>query len=240
MIRAVIFDWPGTLVRPRRGAVRPFLACASWCREALGATLSPGDFERAYLAAVDGIEVQGQVPALSTVVAAMLSWLGLAPTPGAVAAAGRCFFEAVAAEEALYDDARALLPALRYGGFAVGVATNSLFPAKLLRLQMRRLGIAGYVQAEVSSADLGIALPGAAVYRAALRSLGAEAFEAVYVTAVPAFAKGARAAGLRAVLLVRDARPRDRAGFVVIERLAALHDLLGPGSNGPRGHVPLL
>ena len=42
--------------------------------------------------------------------------------------------------------------------------------------------------------------------------------------------KGARAAGMRAVLLERSDRARDRSGFLVIERLTALNEFLGEGT----------
>jgi FMN phosphatase YigB (HAD superfamily) len=43
---------------------------------------------------------------------------------------------------------------------------------------------------------------------------------------------GARAAGMRAVLIERSLRAHEAAGYLVIERLSGLMELLG---NGPAG-----
>ncbi|GBD22457.1 Phosphoglycolate phosphatase [bacterium HR29] len=240
MIRGLLFDWAGTLVRRARAASDPFRACAPWLADLAGRPLQPGDIERAYLAVLDGIEREGRAPDVHRLAAEILDWLGIPAAAGDVEAFALRFFESAAACEELYDDARALLPSLRYRGFLVGVAANSLFRAELLRRQIQRLGIGGYLQAVVTSADLGIPLPNPAVYRAALRCLGIEPYEALYVGASLSLAKGARAAGLRAVLLVRDRRAGDHAGFLAVERLAAVSDLLGSGPVDVRRHRPLL
>jgi putative hydrolase of the HAD superfamily len=43
---------------------------------------------------------------------------------------------------------------------------------------------------------------------------------------------GARAAGMRAVLLERRGRAREAAGYLVIQRLSGLNDVLGDGMAG--------
>jgi len=240
VIRALLFDWGGTLVRPSSLGVHPFRACAAWLSTVAGRPVEAADLERACSAALDALERQGRLPDVRRLAAEMLDWLGLPAAAGDTEAFARRLFEAAAACEELFDDARALLASLRYRGFLVGVAANSLFSSEQLRTQIHRLGIGGYLQAVVTSADLGIALPEPAVYRAALRSLQVEPFEALYVGTSLPLAKGARRAGLRAVLLVRDGPPRDYAGFLAIERLAALSDLLGSGPSEASPHRRLL
>lgn len=240
MIHGLLFDWAGTLVRPARAASDPFQACAAWLADRAARPLQPGDVERACVAALDAIEREGRAPDVHRLAAEILDWLGIPAGAGDVEALAVRFFEFAAAGEELYDDARALLPSLRYRGFLVGVAANSLFRADLLRRQIQRLGIAGYLQAVVTSADIGISLPHPTAYRAALRRLGVDPYEALYVSTSLPLAKGARTAGLRAVLLVRDRRARDHAGFLSIERLAVLSDLLGSGPADVRSHPPLL
>jgi putative hydrolase of the HAD superfamily len=67
-----------------------------------------------------------------------------------------------------------------------------------------RTGLAQLVDAAVSSAVVGHAKPSPEIFAAGLESIGAEAEEALHVgDSVEADVAGARAAGLRAVLLVR-------------------------------------
>lgn len=240
MIRALLFDWTGTLVRTVPSSTDPLSECAAWLSKTWGREITPDELKRASLAASDFLERQRQASNVHLLAARILDWLGLPAAAEDSEALASRLFETTIAGHALYDDARALLPALRYRGVLAGVVTNSLFSAAQLKIQVQRLGIAGYLHALVSSADLGVALPEPAVYKAALRALDVEPFEALYVGSQPALVRGANAARLRSVLLVRDGRARDHAGFLAIERLTALNDLLGGEPGARRGHSPLL
>jgi putative hydrolase of the HAD superfamily len=69
-------------------------------------------------------------------------------------------------------------------------------------------GLLGVVDGVVTSAEVGVAKPDARVFRRGLEIAGAEAAQAVHVgDSLDNDVKGARAAGIRAVLLQRDGEP---------------------------------
>jgi putative hydrolase of the HAD superfamily len=69
-------------------------------------------------------------------------------------------------------------------------------------------GLLGVVDGVVTSAEVGVAKPDARVFRRGLEIAGAEAAQAVHVgDSLDNDVKGARAAGIRAVLLQRDGKP---------------------------------
>lgn len=229
----MIFDWGGTIVRDDSllfGA--PSAAVAAYLRKYLQVAVEDADVERAFQAVLPDYrpgETQTS-PHLSRLLGAAFTWLGLGVGASDVDACARLFFEESTHGLSVYDDARALLASLRFRGYRTAVVTNSIFPALLFETRVNQLGLAGYLDAFVSSADVGLAKPNPGPYLRALASIGLEAQEAIFVgdNAATDIA-GARAAGMRAVLLERTDRARDRAGFLVIERLTALNDLLGEG-----------
>jgi putative hydrolase of the HAD superfamily len=101
-----------------------------------------------------------------------------------------------------YPEVPAVLARLRAGGARLAVVSNwdvSLHDV-LERTHLRAL-----VDAVVISAELGAAKPDPAIFRAALERLGAAAGDAVHVgDSVEHDVAGARAAGLEAVLVVRN------------------------------------
>ncbi len=232
-IRAVLFDWGGTVVRDdslKLGA--PAAAVAGYVRKRLEHSLSDDEFERAFQAVLPEYRpgVTEVAPHLNRLLGAAFTWLGLAVGAGDVDACSRLFFQESCHGLAVYDDARALLASLRMRGYRTGVVTNAIFPAVLFVPKVNELGLAGYIDSFVSSADVGLAKPNPSPFLRALAEIQVEPQDALFVgdTAETDVA-GARAAGMRAVLLERSDRARDRAGFLVIERLTALNELLGEG-----------
>jgi putative hydrolase of the HAD superfamily len=101
-----------------------------------------------------------------------------------------------------YPEVPGVLARLRADGVRLAVVSNwdvSLHDV-LERTALRRL-----VDAVVISAELGVGKPDPAIFRAALERLGADASSAMHVgDSLEADVAGARAAGLEAVLVVRD------------------------------------
>ena len=101
-----------------------------------------------------------------------------------------------------YPEVPAVLARLRAGGARLAVVSNwdvSLHDV-LERTHLRAL-----VDAVVISAELGAAKPDPAIFRAALERLGAAAGDAIHVgDSVEHDVAGARAAGLEAILVVRN------------------------------------
>jgi putative hydrolase of the HAD superfamily len=101
-----------------------------------------------------------------------------------------------------YPEVPAVLARLRAGGARLAVVSNwdiSLHDV-LERTELRAL-----VDTVVISAELGVAKPDPAIFRAALERLGAQPSEAIHVgDSVEHDVAGARAAGLEAVLVARN------------------------------------
>ncbi|NLT05394.1 MAG: HAD-IA family hydrolase [Solirubrobacterales bacterium] len=121
-----------------------------------------------------------------------------------------------------YPDVAPALAALRRRGLALVVVSNwdCSLPDWL-----DRAGIAPLIDGAVSSAAVGAAKPAAAVFEAGLRLAGCAAAEALFVgDSVDNDVLGARAAGLRGVLVQRHGDPP--AGVEAVDSLERVADLL--------------
>ena len=122
-----------------------------------------------------------------------------------------------------HDDAAPALRALRLRGVRLVATSNwdSSLPEVL-----RAAGLDRLLDAVVTSATAGAAKPHPAIFRAALAAAGARPAEAVHVgDSVEHDVDGARAAGIRAVLLLRGDAPAP-AGVSAIRSLEQLADVI--------------
>ena len=104
-----------------------------------------------------------------------------------------------------YDDVRPALTELRDRGLRLAVVSNWDCS---LREVLASAGVLELVDAVIASAEVGAAKPDPAPFRAALAALGCEPGEAVHVgDREDNDVSGAAAAGVRAVLLRREAVP---------------------------------
>ncbi len=106
-----------------------------------------------------------------------------------------------------------VLPKLKDMGLRVAVVSNTSFSARGVVALLKSVGLADYVDAVVSSSDLGRVKPQRAIFRELLRLVGAEPAEVVHVgDACVEDVLGALGSGLRAVyytglLHLRGAKP---------------------------------
>jgi REG-2-like HAD superfamily hydrolase len=111
------------------------------------------------------------------------------------------------------------LDELRRRGYRLGVISNAdgRVEALLDSLDLRR-----HFEFVLDSGTVGVEKPDPRIFRMGLRRMGVEPHEAVYVGDVYEIdVVGARAAGMRAILL----DPLSRLGHLDCERIAALHEL---------------
>jgi HAD superfamily hydrolase (TIGR01549 family) len=234
-IRAVLFDWGGTLIRDDAlSFASPSAAVAHYLRTTVGLPLQDEQFEQALQAALPEYRPGDTTtsPAIGTLIRHALALLGSPATEADILACSSLFFRQCTAGQQLFDDARALLSSLRYRGYRTGVVTNTIFPSSLLVAQMRALGVAGYLDTIVASADDGLAKPHPAPFLRALADLGVAPGEALFVgDSLVTDVAGATAAGMQPVLLSR------RGGVEpdhcpTIQRLFGLNSILGEGPVG--------
>ncbi len=231
-IRGILFDWDGTIARQHPDAVAAASAAvAAYAARSLGVPATPADVERAFDAVLPGRRLPGdRAPEICDILGQAFTWLGWPAAAGDIEAAARTFFAAASHGITIYDDARALLASLKYRGYRAGIVSNSIFPAAYWEPLINQLGLAGYFDVIVSSADVGLAKPNPAPFRRALAGLRLEPHEVLFVGDTPASdIAGARAAGMRAVLIDRRERQREAAGYLVIQHLGALAEILGEG-----------
>lgn len=222
-IRAVLFDWGGTLVRERPADIGA--ACG-----AAAAALDSAGISGVSAAAL--YEALASVPAAWTIAELLqraLAALGAAATLQAIDAAAAAFSTSATGGLELFDDARALLPSLRYRGYAVGVVTNSLFAASGLEAAAARLGIAGYLHVIITSADCGFAKPDPRPLLLALDRLGCGPADAVFAgDRIETDVAAALAAGVTPVLIDRPGRDATPApGVLHVAHLASINGILG-------------
>ena len=92
----------------------------------------------------------------------------------------------------------------------------------------KSLGVAQYFDAIISGADVGLAKPHPGIFQSALAAIQVDPHEALFVgDSLKTDIVGAKAAGMRAVLIERSLRSHHASGYLVIERLGALDELLG-------------
>lgn len=230
-LRAVLFDWDGTLVHDdSRLATVPGAAVAHYARQKLHLAIRDEDFDRALHAVMPAYEPgkTGAAPRISAIIGSAFAWLGWTVGSDDVDSCSRLFFREATARLAVYGDARALLSSLKFRGYRVGVITNAIFPGHLFQPLVNELGLSGYIDPFVSSADLGMGKPNSGIYLHTMKTMGCEAQETLFVgDRVETDIAGARAAGLRAVLIRRGVPPCEASGYLVIEHLSALNELLG-------------
>lgn len=143
-----------------------------------------------------------------------------------------------------FPDADAVLDELRGRGVRLGLVTNGL--SCLQRDKLRGAGLAERFDTVVVSGDLGVGKPDPAPMRVALDALGVAPGQALMVgNTLGTDIAAANAAGIRAVLVVRDGTDDDDPAYAarseldpapapdaVIRSLAELTALLCPPSGG--------
>jgi putative hydrolase of the HAD superfamily len=201
VLRAVLFDVDFTLFRPG-----PELGPEGYRRvgERHGLVLDPARYADARLAAIESLQRERDLVHDEEVWIAFTEEIvrGMGGDPER---SGACAAEMVAEWErhenfALYDDALPALEELRRHDLAIGLVTNG---QRDLDEFVSHHGLV--VDAAVGSRAHGRTKPHPSIFVAALRALGLSADEAVMVgDSFEDDIEGARALGMRAILLDRD------------------------------------
>jgi putative hydrolase of the HAD superfamily len=121
-------------------------------------------------------------------------------------------------------DVISTLEALRGHGLRLGIVSNAAYLPRLMKGQLAALGLAQYFDAITFSSEVGVRKPQREIYADALKKLGADASQALFVgDRVREDVQGPKALGMRAVL-TREWRQEDDPGVAdfVIERLGEL------------------
>jgi len=235
----VFFDVAGTLIRVRDGVGAQYAAVAARFDVAADPSALEREFPRAFraappmafpdapAAAIPGLERE----VWRGIVDAVFAGAGLLPrfSPGAFDA----YFDAVYrhfADPAVWDvypDVVPALSALGALGCPLGIVSN--FDSRVLRI-LEGLGLTSRFASVTLSSQVGATKPDPRIFARALACHGAEAARAIHVGDSPVEdVEGARAAGLRAVLIDRTGRHANRSDFVRVDSLGALAGVVRDG-----------
>jgi HAD superfamily hydrolase (TIGR01662 family) len=220
--RAVLFDVDFTLCRP--GPDLGPDGYAALGRE-YGLELDPVRYEAARLAAIDDLERHPELDHDEEI------WMrfteDIVRGMGGAGPAVREIAETIvrrweqATQFELYDDVVPALERLRGAGLKLGLVSNT---SRDLGAFVRHFGLE--VDAWIASGSYGKVKPSPLIFRAALELVGCEPADAVMVGDSPEDdVAGARAVGMRALLLDREGRFPDEPAR--IESLAELPGALG-------------
>jgi putative hydrolase of the HAD superfamily len=217
--RAVLLDSLGTLVRldPPAPRLRAELA-------RLGFEVDAARGELAFRAEIayylehhtEGRDASSLAELRNRCAAVLHEALGVPGLP--IAAARAAMLDSIRFEA--YPDAAPALRELRGRGLRLVVASN--WDCSLPEV-LERAGLAGLLDGVASSAEAGARKPDGALFEAALAMAGCAPDEAVHAgDSLANDVDGARAAGIRAVLVDRDARGGAPPGVPVVAGLGEL------------------
>ena len=224
-VRAVIFDWGGTLTPWHTVDMR-----AQWAvfvDAAASATGAPEDLAAAILAAEDAAWRRGRSGGGSARLHEILESVGLVhddPSTAAGLAAYREFWEP---HTLTHPDVEALWTGLRDQGIRVGVLSNTIWDREYHRWIFERDGVLHLVDADVYSSETPWVKPQAEIFAHAAESLGVEPGECAYVgDRSYEDVHGPQQVGMRAIWVPHSEIPEDQQVSHDATPDAIAHELL--------------
>jgi putative hydrolase of the HAD superfamily len=219
VVRAVIFDWGGTLT-PWHGIDQDELWLAACSRH------YPAGEAAAVAAAISAAQAEqwrlGETSHRSSTLDAVFARAGVTPSPGLLAS----FFEAWDPHTYTDPDAPPLLRELRRRGIRVGVLSNTMWPRAAHEQIFARDGMSGLIDGAVYTSEIPWVKPHPEAFRSAMRAIGvADPASCVFVGDRPYDdVHGAKGAGMRAVLIPNSDVPGFEGAVpdAVIARLSEL------------------
>ncbi|ODS31448.1 MAG: Phosphoglycolate phosphatase [Candidatus Scalindua rubra] len=111
------------------------------------------------------------------------------------------WYQPFARELDIYEDSESTLKALRQKGFRLVAVTNTAWSGELIEGDLRRFGVASFFEAVIVSSDIGYRKPSPVIFERALRELGLDASECIFVgDSIIEDIQGAQQMGMRAIL----------------------------------------
>ncbi len=177
-----------------------------------------------------------EVPSDEILAAILAAWQVTAD-PGKLAAATESFFGFFQQRTACYPDTLPVLTALRSAGLPMGVLTDVPYgmPASFVRRDLRTVGIADFLDAVLTSGEIGWRKPAADGFTALATRLGTTPEKMLFVGNEAKDVRGAVRAGAWAVFLDHDHAGTDHGQQATVRRLTDLLPLLAALGRGAAG-----
>lgn len=211
MLKAAIFDYGGTLVTSVGNDILPLVAAGAKHAHNYLRRERPDapDFNTFYQAATNALQsaymaVMGSQRELQAreVIDELLADLDIFLSEDESETFTREWHKPFKEKTALLEGAKECLETLRGRGLKLAVISNTIWPPDLLNDEMSRLGISGCFDYVVTSAGFGVKKPYPEIFEDALRHLGVEAGEAVFVgDSLKEDVAGAGMLGMKTILL---------------------------------------
>lgn len=126
-----------------------------------------------------------------------------------------------------YEDTHEVLEELRRRDYKIGLVTNSIFPMWMRDVELEEYDILQYLDARITSGDVGYLKPHPEIYERILEMLEVRPEQAVFVGDRPENdIAGANEAGLTSVLIAPPHLERELNGVVPDYTISSLSDLL--------------
>jgi FMN phosphatase YigB (HAD superfamily) len=126
-----------------------------------------------------------------------------------------------------FDDTHKVLKWLRQEQYKIGLVTNSIFPMWMRDVELEAYNIIDYLDARITSGDIGYLKPHPEIYERILEMLDVKAAEAVFVGDRPQNdIAGANEVGLISVLISPPHLERELDGVVPDHTITSLSQLL--------------
>lgn len=217
-ITAILFDFGGVLTPSPFGALRAWHAARGIDPE-LGLQTLFGPYDRDTDHPWHQLE-RGEIPASSAI----------ARIRQAAAAQGfdldlPSMFRAMGGSAAIRQEVVSKVLALRAAGYRTALVTNNI--KEYSSTWRAQIAVDDMFDAVVDSSAVGVRKPDARIYRLALEQLGAQPQESVFLDDAPGNVEGARAVGMRAILVEDD----------YARALAELDALLAPEAEAADGNT---
>ncbi|MSQ30072.1 MAG: HAD family hydrolase [Dehalococcoidia bacterium] len=202
-VRAVIFDWGGTLSHYANIELIDMWRLAAG-HLAKHSGRSADEILARLVAVEERMWVRTTTDALAASLADLLreatGELGLDVAKSIIEEAGTHYLDTWTPHIRHFDDARATLAALKERGLQVGLLSNTHWPLSYHERFLERDGLAPYIDARCYTSEMTYIKPHPEAFRTALEAVGVEAASAVYVgDRLFDDVQGAQRVGMRAV-----------------------------------------
>ncbi len=225
-LRAVIFDWGGTLT-----PWHTFDLAEQW---AVYARVVHGDDDRAsadlaarIVAAEDAAWQRARTGQVSAHMDELLREAGVDPVDASHAAALTAYRQFWEPHTFTDEQVRPVWEGLRDRGIRVGILSNTIWSRDYHRGLFERDGVLDLIDADVYSSEIAWAKPHPKAFHASAEALGVEPSEAVYVGDRPfEDVHGSQLAGMRAIWVPHSEIPVAQQVTVDVAPDAVAHELL--------------
>lgn len=211
-VKAVLFDMDDTLIswadaKQTWGEfMQPGILGVHKCLSSLGYQVGEEDLGRAFSLQMkyewQHAQMSWRAPSLASIIDNTLNKLGIQVSGQEHDELIRAFDWNPVPGVAPYPDALAVLGELKARGYKIGLLTNAFQPMWMRDVELVEYGLIDFLDARVTSGDVGYIKPHPAIYKHLAELIGVSPLDCVFVGDHPAYdIKGAKLSGMTSVFI---------------------------------------